>query len=306
MKTDTLNRRIRFAAPQPHNNELVLTPSDLAVFDAIHTHGPLPTNYLFQFSGKASYKEFQHRLTRLYNGGADGPGYLTRPPQQFNSFYARYQPLIYDLSKRGEKAVQERGTWNKSLKRTDAFLHRFMAACVSASFEIGCRNRGHAFISAAAIFARPGCKHPDLSLPVTVLGHKALEPDLLFGIRFKDGKHRFYAVEVDRNTESIQRKFSGQNTFAKKVQAYFEVCRNRTYRTFWDVPNLRVLTVTTNATHMRNILDYLADEPDLLKERFLFQAYPDFGMNWSVPREALSHLFSEPWHNTAGTELLQA
>ena len=49
MKTDALNRRLRFAPPNPQVSRLVLTDLDYLVFEAINRHGPLPTHYLFEF-----------------------------------------------------------------------------------------------------------------------------------------------------------------------------------------------------------------------------------------------------------------
>ena len=59
-----------------------------------------------------------------------------------------------------------------------------------------------------------------------------------------------------------------------------------------------VLTSTTNTNHVKNLIDYLANQPGLT-DRFLFQAYPDFDTNWSVPRQILASLLTETWDTTA-------
>jgi len=299
MKTDTLSRRLRFAPPQPLAKAIVLTESDIDIFHAIHTHGPLPTNYLYRFSGKTSYKEFQHRLTRLFNGGKDGPGYLTRPWQQFNSFYARYQPIIYDLSPRAIEELKDRGLWSEYLKRTDGFLHRFMGACISASVDLECRKRHYTFIPTHEIFDSRECRRKELSLPLSNGNAKQIEPDNLFGIRFPDGKTRYCIIEIDRNTESVKRSVSDQNSFAKKIHAYLEVLRADQHAKLWGIKPVRILTVTTNAAHMENIIRYLAEQPDPIRNRFLFQAYSTFGKQWAVPRGTLAGLLDEPWYGTA-------
>src|SRR5665811_717281 len=101
---DTLNRRIRFAPPQPLG-VIELHERDIALFEVIHRHGPLPSRYLFAFSELKNLNTLQHRLTKLYN-----EGYLTRPREYFDSFHARYQPLVYDLAPKAEEVLFSRGT----------------------------------------------------------------------------------------------------------------------------------------------------------------------------------------------------
>lgn len=126
---------------------------------------------------------------------------------------------------------------------------------------------------------------------------KALVPDELFGINYGDS-YRFFAVEIDRQTESIERKNPEQNTFGKKLANYLDVMKHRTYKEIWGVPTLMVLTVTTNVTHMKNMMSYLHKLDPKLSERFLFKALPTFGANWRVP-PLLDML--EPWDCTQGS-----
>jgi hypothetical protein len=66
---------------------------------------------------------------------------------------------------------------------------------------------------------------------------------------------------------------------------------------------LSVLTVTTNATHARNILAFIEkrNEPKYA-DRFAFASEPSFGANWRVPREVLSYLLDEPWLTPVGAK----
>jgi len=309
MQTDSLHRRLRFARPQPLEKGIVLSARDIVIFETLHRHGPLPTNYLFEVTkhvGK-DYNGLQHRLTALYNGTEQGGAFLTRPPQQFASFEARYQPLIYDLAPKAERALVERGLFARyAPRRSDPFLHRFMGACVSASFEITCKERGLRYIGKEEIFASVKCpvttkESPNpLAIPVSAsTGSRTLIPDDLFGIQYREHLYWFFAVEIDRNTESVERRKLGQSGFGRKIQAYFDVFANRTYRTHWGVPNLRVLTVTTSHTHLDNVLDHLTKQTGPT-DRFLFHAQTGFGANWQVPRERLSHLLERLWQSTDG------
>ena len=256
------------------------------MFEAIHRHGALPVNYLYEFTDKKNYNTHQHRLTKLFNGTAQG-NYLTRPPQQFASFHARYQPVVYDLTDKAKILLDERGKLSPFIYRTDPFVHRLMGACVGASIELACTDIG--YIPRHDVLKKRG---KQMELPLSKLApQKYLVPDDLFGFDY-GGAYRFFAVEIDRNTESISRKNLEQNTFGKKLASYIDVMKNRTFTSEWGIPNLMVLTITTNETHMRGIMEHIKTLDQKFGERFLFKALPNFGANWRVPM--LLDMF-EPW-----------
>lgn len=312
MKTDALDRRLRFAPPNPVVQRLVLTERDFLLFQAINRHGPLPAHYLFELTKHEarSYVHLQRRLTELYNGDPAG-GYLTRPPQQFAGFEARYQHIVYDLTPRAKKVLAERGTFTRfSPKRTDPFLHQLMGACVAASIELTASAKGLRYIPREEIFQHPNCPVATKAMlnPMAVplygfSDQKAIVPDDLFGLEYPGAGFRFFAVEIDRNTESIERKDQSQNAFGKKITGYIDILKNQTFRTHWGLPNLHVLTVTTNATHGLNILEHVKrqNEPRL-EGRFLMATEPSFGANWRVPQQVLSSLLEEPWQTPGGTK----
>ena len=63
-----------------------------------------------------------------------------------------------------------------------------------------------------------------------------------------------------------------------------------------------MLTVTTNGTHARNILDFIDRQNDpKYAERFAFAFEPSFGANWRVPKIVLN-LLNEPWTTVSGTK----
>jgi len=313
MKTDTLNRRIRFAPPNPVVDRLILTDADYLLFEAIDRNGPLPSNYLYEYTRhlRRDKSHLQNRLTEFYNGDAVGP-YLVRPPQQFAGFEARYQHMVYDLAPRARAALGDRGTLGRfSPRRTDPFLHQLMSACVAASIELGAPAQGIRYIPREEILTHPRCPHltregkNPVALPLPSLAGNVLVPDDLFGFEYPGVGFRFFAVEIDRNTESIERKNLDSNTFGRKIASYLTVLKNRIYQSHWGLPNLSILTVTTNGTHARNIIDYVAkqNEPKLL-DRFAFQSEPSFSANWRVPKEVLSQLLDEPWQTVSGEKYI--
>jgi hypothetical protein len=310
MATDQLNRRLRFAPPNSVVRRLVLTDADYLLFEAIHRHGPLPTHYLYQFTKhlRRDYSHLQNRLTEFYNGDDYGP-LLTRPPQQFAGFEARYQHVVYDIGSRAKTLLTERGVTSRyAPRRVDPFLHRLMQACVGASFELSAPSKGLRYIPRSEILSHPRCPQATkdainpMAIPVAGLGQKTLIPDDLFGLEYPGLGFRFFAVEIDRNTESIERKNMAQNAFGTKIAGYLDILRNQTYRAHWGVPNLHILSVTTNATHARNILTFIKKQSEpKFAGRFAFASEPCFGANWRVPRVVLAHLLDQPWLTVSGT-----
>lgn len=163
-----------------------------------------------------------------------------------------------------------------------------MSACVGASIELGCRKRKLRYIPQAEILKRNSAT---LELP---LAYGKLVPDGLFGIEYPAG-FLFFAVEIDRKTESIERSSPGQSAFGTKLKNYLEAFETRAFKSYWAIPNLMVLTVTTNVAHLANMVAYLqkfADEKQA--QRFIFRAKQEFGAKWSVP-PVMDDLLSEKW-----------
>jgi hypothetical protein len=318
MDVDALNRRTRFAKPQPASGALVLTERDVAIFQAIDRHGKLPTNYLFELTRHigSDYSMLQRRLTRLYNGctelhavDQDTParcaqGFLSRDPAQHLSASARYQPLVYGLTPVSRQILDERGLSSRRRTRGDPFVHQLFGACFSASVKL--RSGSHRFIPLDEILARASCPRETqvASQPLRIATGQPdvphVEPDDLFGLQYAGGGYRFFAVEIDRNTESIRSSRGAKSTIARKISAYEAVLRMRCYATRFGIPNLTVLFATTNAEHLARVKDFarkqLAAE---YQRKLLLKAFTDFGAAWRVPRETLP-VFG-PWDGLHGS-----
>lgn len=302
MRTDICGRRLRFER-SPKDKSIALTERDLALFEVIHRHGPLPSNYLFEFTRGLGGSELhlKHRLTKLYHGLTNGTYFLERPPQQYQNYLARAQYGIYDLSPAAKVLLAEAGRLSPCIRnRTDPFVHRFMTACVSASLELACIRAGIRYVHRTDVFSHPKCPERTkcASNPLSVPVHgKQIIPDELFGLDY-GGRFRFFAVEIDRNTESIERSSIGQSAFGRKLKAYSDIFEQRIFRDFWGIPNLLALIVTTNATHMINMIDFLRSSKTAHHEKFLFKAKPEFGVNWTVPG-VMNDLLIAPWARVA-------
>ncbi len=271
---DALNRRKRFAGRDPHR-VVALTPRDLDMFEVLDRHGWLPTTFIAALIN-ASRKKVVERLNLLFHAG-----YVYRPSQQQNAYNAPYQALTYALDDAGRKALGSRANQNATPPGGWA-LHQFMVSCITASVELACRKEGFEFITQEQIITGSLSKHPSLDLPV----RKArLIPDQLFGIKYLDGKHRFFALEADRATEDRER-------FDMKTAQYHDVFINETYRKAWGILDLKCLVVTTSAVRIDRIIGST-------NKSFLFQAYDHFE-HWSVP-PVLYSLITAPWRTKTGT-----
>lgn len=170
--------------------------------------------------------------------------------------------MVYGLSLRAKQALAERGTLSQFCpKRAEPFLHQLMGACVGASFELANQRHGLRYIAREEIFTHIKCPKATrdainpMAIPMAGIDRTTLIPDDLFRIEYPGEGFRFFAVEIDRNTESIERRSLHQTSFGRKIEGYQHVLHNQRYRSWWGLPNLSILTVTTNATHSRNIVD---------------------------------------------------
>lgn len=307
MASQSLDRRSRSARPCPRVRRLVLTEPDYRLFETIDRHGPLPSHYLYEFTKhlRRDRSHLLNRLTEFYNGDGQG-AYLTRPPQQFASYQGRYQHVVYDLAPRARYALSERGKLWPLHVRTDPFIHRLMTACIGATFELLAPDHSLRFIGFDEILRHPRCRAAcesgrPLELPTPGSPRARVTPDLVFGLEYPGKGFRFFAVEADRNTESIERRNLAQSAFAQKVESYVAAMESQTYRAWWGVPNLHVLTVTTSAVHGAKLLQHMRSKVgERWQDRFAVAFDPTFGADWRVPTDILSHLLTVPWRTPAG------
>jgi hypothetical protein len=224
-----------------------------------------------------------------------GGPYLARPEKQFDSFFARYQELLHELTPYAEVALHDAGLLPEPYRYVRKKLpHQHMKANITASIELACRKVG-------AIY-RPKPKGLVLSFPVqTSWNEYALdmpyEPDDLFSIEW-EGKERFYLHETDKDQEPVTRKGSEpfkQSSWQRKVVQLSVV--TRMLREKLGRPVL-VLTVTTNPDHMRSMLQCITDTVGgsnyhLLKTR------TEFAGPFRVVRNPIEDIL-RGWHRCEG------
>lgn len=263
------------------DKRLQITERDIEVLRILGRYRYLRSSHLHALAGGKSHKRFIERLGHLYHEG----GYVDRPAQQWQAINARYMPAVYELGDAGERLLGELGVMDQTLSpllrkgRNGAirqYRHDLMICDILASIEIGIRANGslrlvswpeilaspkmpQATRAAANPFAFPvsvTCTCPRTN--VTERWDKPLVPDAIFGIEYLyDSRktYRFFALEADRNTEPVVRGNLLQTSYLRKLLQYRAVATQRTYLTRFGLPNLLVLTVTTNEQHLRNIME---------------------------------------------------
>jgi Replication-relaxation len=278
-------RRTRTGKP------LALTPRDLEIFRWLSRYRYLRSTYLHAFAGGASATRFKERLGDLFH-----EGYLDRPARQWEFADARCAPAVYELGERARRALAERGaefeprTFLSSGLHAQ-FLHATMICECLASIELAARSLGDLrFIPWAEIAAKLPPETVRSPLPFKLpLASGAIIPDALFGLEYLAGgrkAYRFFALEADRGTMPVSRNKEGQTSYLAKLALYHEVIDRQLHRSHWGVPNLFVLTLTTDENRLADILFKLGGEHPLL----LIKAMPPRALADPAPE-----LLTEPW-----------
>jgi hypothetical protein len=251
-----------------------LSPRDLAIFALLERYRYLRSTYIHAFVGGASQTRLKERLGDLYHEGR----YLARPAQQWEFAGSRYAPAIYENDAAAIRVLREHGGALSSEGRPAGgqFGHTLMVCEILASIELGTRrNSNLRFVPWQEILAKAPeqtrkCSHP-LRIPV---GDAYVVPDGLFGLEYTvDGKksYRFFAVEADRATMPVRRSAAGQNSYSQKFARYRDVLQTQRHKTHLGIPNLLVLNVTVNTTHMQTMMKQLEGLPSG-NAHFLFMA----------------------------------
>jgi hypothetical protein len=107
--------------------------------------------------------------------------------------------------------------------------------------------------------------------------------------------YRFFALEADRNTIPVKRSNLRQTSYLRKVLAYRQIAGQAIHRTQLALPNLLVLTVTTNEQHMKNIMGLVKElATEGRSTLFLFKTMSTLGDFQKAPAPT-PHLLTEPW-----------
>lgn len=291
-----------------------LTQRDLELFKLLDRYRYLRSDFLYAFLGGKSETRFKERLGALYHEGR----YVNRPEQQWEYANSRHMPAVYELDDKGQQALRDHELEHNESpllvsERTRAyrqFAHQLMICECVALIELEVReNRGPRFVSWQEILAKAPEKTRALTNPFELpasISYPAprtaraihadikLAPDAFFGLEYSQNDtktYRFFALEVDRATMPIRRSNLSQTSFLRKILAYRHIVAENVHKTHLGIPNLFVLTVTTNGTHLVRLMKLVADlSVEKQSKLFLFKAMAN-----GSPLESAAPLLSKPW-----------
>ncbi len=253
---------------------LMLTDRDIAIFRLLSQYRYLRSTYIHAFVGGASETRFKERLGDLFH-----EGFLDRPSQQWEFTDARHVPAVHELGERGRRILGEcagRDCEARTYLAAHAhrqFRHGLMICECLASIELAVRERaGLRFMPWGEIVAKAPAETRATAVPFKLaLPGGAIIPDAIFGLEYQaDGRktYRFFALEADRGTMPVSRAGTGQTSHLAKLALYRQAIEGMHHKRHWGVPNLLVLTLTTDVRRLADMLAKLGGE----HPRFLFKA----------------------------------
>jgi hypothetical protein len=243
-------------------------------------------------------------------------GLLNRLPQRAFMRDPLYDPEIYELSHDGLALASQRAqtiepaTWLKQGRYGAKSLaaHNLTICHVVAAIEAAAKASGIRFITCAEVLARAPKQTQEAKQPFAIpvsISHLSptgkvqrsdipVIPDAIFGLQYRNGTFRCFALEIDRGTMPLTRSSLDETSYLRKLWQYREVISGGVYKTHFGMTAtpMLLLTITTNARHLEGIKDLLQSlaGDKQWKRAFLFKAEPSLGSFERAPQPALSLL----------------
>lgn len=306
-RRDALGRRSR-TQPASTGKRVTPQPRDLLWFQKIHEHGPLSSTYLHAFSKHLAINEkrARDRLTDLFNEAntRHGGAYLTRPYQQFQTFDARYQNLVYELGVPAQRALQEASLWHEyGANAGGPWRHRFMVAAITASIELATLDDPHlTFIPQRAILKRANAalRHsvPFKNPTTGALERRDLIPDALFGLEYRHTgtkRYRFFLVEADRSMEPSRASTFNRKSHLRTFLQYQAYVGGGLYKARLGLTaSMLVLHVAGSEATAQRMVRLLRQLSQTRADYQLVTAVHELGGNFKPP-PILGQLLYGPW-----------
>ena len=278
--TDSLGRRKR-TTPHSTGRRVIPTPRHLLMMEKLHRHGPLPSSFLVEYASRAykSPKNSLEALTHLFNedNTFHGRRYLDRPWQQFQTFDARYQELMYDVLPVAHLALEDAGRLfqNTPVTSTLSWKHDAFCSATTASIELAILNEPekYEYIFHDEIVSRIG--HV-----VFPMGDTTLRPDRAFGIKYKaTGGVRLFLIEADCATEPDVSK-AKRKTHTRALEHYKAFIGEGEYKKYFGQgTRLMLLYLFSSKRKMENVIEMAGNNTYIL-----FQSWPTFARHFIPPK----------------------
>jgi hypothetical protein len=265
----TAKRRPRFRRtnePRPFR----ITDGDLEIVRALARHRFLRSPQIAKLVGR-SLDRTNDRLSLLYHAG-----YIDRPRAQLDRFPSGSSHMVYALATRGARLLRDYD--GVELRRSDLseqnqsasrpFIeHQLEIMEFYVALQCATRNRSdvalihpHEIVAAFPDATRATRNPLKLKTKLSIKGSMqevGLIPDMVFGLRFKDGSRRCFMVEIDRGTMPVTRSDPTQTSFAEKMRAYLAIHAAGQHEQRYGWKAFRVLTITTDMNRIDTMIDAL-------------------------------------------------
>jgi len=155
--------------------------------------------------------------------------------------------------------------------------------------ELGCKKHGLDYIHHDEVVSKIGTDH-------FIVDDQKVRPDLMHGIRYGSGTVRLFLVEIDCSTEPIR---SGSKKRHKSIQSSFvqykKFISGGMYKTALKIESgVLLITLTTNLTHMHNLIAEAGTLFDNGCNYMLFGFIPNFEFYFKPP-SPLYEFVDQPW-----------
>lgn len=253
----------------------MLTERDYEWFAVLHRHGPLPTSYLHGFTNDrwTDYRMASRRLALLYHEG----NLLERPFKQFETLDPRSNELVHALGENANQALKEAGLFSsRAPTPSGTFKHQLMVSCITASIELGAREKSWRYIPQHELLDRAGA---DLIVDIDGL----LRPDALFALEI-GGKYLVFFLEADRATEPLDTK-NIRKSWRHNVRQYRKLIGHGQYKSLFKLKaDALLLNVTVSEKRSVNMIK-IEDETSPKGCTYILNHYlPEFGSYFRPPQ----------------------
>jgi hypothetical protein len=223
----------------------------------------------------SSEQQVLRRLHLLYHSG-----HVARPKAQVDAYKAGggARPIVYALGNKGIDLLAAKHNFRRASVDWTAkartavrgeIEHALEITDVMVALDVACRRRGtlqivyfDEILATLAPEETRASRRP-YQWPVAlrwkgsdIVLHPT--PDRIFGIRnldrAEDKNRKFFFLEADRGTMPTARRALDKTSMLRKIVGYAETYRRDLHKKRYNLPNVRVITVTPGRQRINNII----------------------------------------------------
>ncbi len=285
-QTTTPRRLPRYKRVQ-REVDFALTPRDLEILALVESFRLATSAHIASLT-RGSNQGILRRLQKLYHAG-----FLDRlrPDRTSDGGSAK---MVYAVTNKGIRELQKRGfvkeptktDWNYKNRSLDTLYmrHTLLIAHIRAVLTAACASHPDFQL----LFWKEGRELYDTIEVALLRGYTPVPvyADAFFSLQDAKGRMHFM-LEADRGTMTIKR-------FTLKLKAYAAYWQERRHEEKFGIRYFRVLTITTSAVRMRNLIAAARKEDDVRKIARMFLFTEEEKLSLECPESIFEHVWAEP------------